>query len=158
MTATLLAVDIFNDPWLDIIIPLVFGGLIIGVAVFLYRLEIVNARKLASVRDEQELLHLQRRVRRRKQIAVMIGIIGALLTLVNSQLPWRRVPWLPPIYLFVLMALVAWILLLAMADFLSTRLYAQKNLRDVRKKQLEMEQALLKMKKADRSGESPERN
>ncbi|MFO1021102.1 MAG: M28 family peptidase [Planctomycetales bacterium] len=158
MLTLLAAVDLFNDPWLDIIIPLVFGRLVIGVAVFCIALKSPTPQNSPPFRTITSSCTCSVASAVRKQIAIMIGIIGGLLTLVNSQLLALSPRKLPPVYLLVLMSIVLWILLLALADFLSSRLFNQMNLKHVRQKQREMEEALLKMKRADRSGESPNRN
>lgn len=153
------ALDIFHDPWLDVLIPLLAGGGVIGVAVYLYRLELKQSASIAATAEsDREFQHLQRRTRRRQQIAGLIGGIGVLLTLANSRVPWTKYPWAVPVYLVILLGLVVWILLLALGDMLSTQVFTRTQLAEVRRKQMELTRSVLERKRADSPNIRPDQN
>lgn len=173
----LLAANIFQDPLLDLLIPLAFGGAVIVVAVGMYRMEVHREPLIAKAENESDALHLKAMIRRRKQIATLIGILGGLLMLSNSWVPWTRIPALTTVYLLVLLILVVWILLLTIGDFTANRVYLTLRLSQIHQRQREMEaifthkqqsspaetppardDTLDRIRQADQSGHDPELN
>jgi hypothetical protein len=181
-TVVFAAFDLFQDPVLDLLIPLAFGGAVLGVAVGMYRMEVKREPLVDKAESDSEALHLKGMIRRRKQVALLIGILGVLLMLSNSWVPWTRSPSLTTIYLLALMILVVWILLLTVGDFTANRVYLMLRLSQLHQRQREMEAiishkkshpetapselppsiptdpTLDKIRQADRSGHDPELN
>ena len=183
MTAiTFAAFDLFKDPVLDLLIPLAFGGAVLAVAIGMYRMEVHREPLISSAESDSDVKHLRGMIRRRKQVAFLIGILGLLLMLSNSWIPWTRVPQLTTVYLFVLLILVVWILLLTIGDFTANRVHLALRLGQIHQRQREMEAifshkqahpdppppaakespakdaTLDKIRQADQSGHDPELN
>ncbi len=138
----LAAFDLFRDPWLDLIIPLVFGGGVIAVACGMYRMEVLRGPLVEKAETELDRAHLRAMIRRRKQVAMLIGLLGMLLMLSHRWVPWAKYPILTTVYLFVLLILVVWILLLTSGDFMANRVYLALRLSQIHQRQREMETIL----------------
>lgn len=177
----LAALDLFKDPVLDLLIPLAFGGAVLAVAIGMYRMEVKREPLVDKAESDSDALHLKAMIRRRKQVAYLIGILGILLMLSNSWVPWTKIPSLTTIYLLTLIALVVWILLLTIGDFTANRVYLTLRLSQLHQRQREMEAiithkkthpeaspppqppspadpTLNKIRQADQSGHDPELN
>ena len=136
---SLAAFDLFKNPVLDLVIPIAFGGTVLGVAIAMYRMEVRREPSIDKAENDAEAKHLRGMVRRRKQVAFLIGILGCMLMLCNSWIPWTRIPNLTAIYLLSLLILVVWILLLTVGDFTANRVYLAVRLGQVHQRQREME-------------------
>ena len=106
---------------------LIFGGILLIVAivmgVLIWRAR--NSLDPAVANDDGSRLHADRQFRRRIQVAIMLGMVGILIPLGDQldQLFVKR-----PVFFFVwvlcLFALVIWMVLIALGDWLSTFAYS----------------------------------
>lgn len=106
----------------DALPALVFGGILILLAAgsaWRYRRP-VERNQLS---DELAFRHARRQRRLRLQISAMVGLVGVLIPL-GDQLPWfRRAPVAFVLFWGAILLLVAWIVLLGLADMAATRMY-----------------------------------
>ncbi len=102
--------------------------------------------------EEAERVHLAARFRRRLQTSGMIAVLGVLIA-VGDLLPvLRRNPGLFGLYWFGVLLLTAWVMLLGVGDYFSTRVHGRAALARLRKKQNELEQEIAEIKRRGSNG------
>ena len=80
---------------------------------------------------ESQLEFADRRYRRRMQVSAMLGIVALAMFASRWIDPWRRdAPWIYMAYWLVIVILVLWVTLLAMADYVATRHFLAKSHQD----------------------------
>lgn len=111
----------------DTLPALVVGALLLAFAVGLAWLQIRSRRELSPLLEGDDLARTQadRQLRRRLQVSAMLGIVGVLIPL-GDQLDWffQARPGLFFFYWIGVLILVAWIVLMALGDWLSTTAYS----------------------------------
>jgi hypothetical protein len=77
----------------------------------------------ADAADRRERGYRRRQFRRRLQTSALLGLLALAIVAGHwmSGPPWR--PWVFAIYWGMVLTVVAWVALLALADLVSTRLY-----------------------------------
>lgn len=81
--------------------------------------------------SEERLNFIDRQYRRRMQISAMLGIVALAMFASRWLDPWRATaPWVYLTYWGVIVLVVLWIMLLAMADYIASRHNIQRTLRD----------------------------
>lgn len=94
---------------------------------------------------EKRFLHSQ--YRRRMQSSGMIVALGVLLNFSNEHLvAWERAPMGFVVYVCIMLVLVAWIVLLALTDFLAHQMVHRIALTKLHEQQRELERAALKLR------------
>jgi uncharacterized membrane protein len=95
---------------------------------------------------EKRFLH--RQYRRRMQSSAMIAILGFLLHGSNEHLiNWQRAPGGFFVYVCVMLILVAWIVMLAMADFLAAQITHQLALARLQEHQRQLEESVAELRR-----------
>ena len=116
----------------------VFGGVLILVSAGLTACHLTARRRGdESGQSEKQLAYARGRFRRRMQASLMIGLAGVAIVI------GQWIPQTPEIYLFYWLSvagLVLWIVALALADMLATRIHYSR----IRREQL-IEQARLRV-------------
>lgn len=126
----------------DRIPGLVFGLLLIGGGIGMLRAQRLAARKLSAAEASiGERRFLTSRIRRRSQVAGMILLIGIMIPVGDSLIPWKRSPATFAIYWMIVIGLAFWTMLLAVADMAATRIHTTAQLNDLRRQQTQLEQA-----------------
>ena len=107
----------------DTLPALIAGALLLGFAVVSAWLQIRARRALAPFLEEDPLArtHADRQLRRRLQVSGMLGIVGILLPLGDQLEPFFRTrPGLFFVYWMGVLVLVAWTVLMALGDWMSS--------------------------------------
>lgn len=95
---------------------------------------------------ERRFLHGQ--YRRRMQSSAMIFVLGLLLHASNEHLvAWQKAPAGFFVYVCIMLVLVAWIVLLAVGDYLASQIVHQTALARLHEQQRELEDAVLELRR-----------
>lgn len=95
-----------------------------------------------------ERLFLHGQYRRRMQSSAMILVLGLLLHASNEHLvAWEKAPAGFCVYVCIMLLLVAWIVLLALGDYLASRIVHQSALARLHEQQRELEDSVLELRR-----------
>ena len=111
----------------DTLPALIAGLMLLGFAVVSAWLQIRARRELSPFLEEDNLArtHADRQLRRRLQMSGMLGIVGVMIPLGDQLEPFFRTrPGLFFVYWIVVLILVAWTVLMALGDWMSTAAYS----------------------------------
>ena len=111
----------------DTLPALIAGALLLGFAVVSAWLQIRARRALAPLLEEDDLArtYADRQLRRRLQVSAMLGIVGILFSLGDQLEPFfRGRPGLFFVYWMAVLILVAWTVLMALGDWMSSAAYS----------------------------------
>lgn len=101
--------------------------------------------------EAAELEFFRRQFRRRMQASGIILVIGVMLPIGDSLIPWRRQDAsVATLYWLLVLALTCWVLLLAMGDLLSTRSQSRAALSRLQRKQRELQEEADRLRAAAR--------
>lgn len=90
--------------------------------------------------DDGEREHYRRQFRRRMQASGIILVIGLMLPIGDSLIPWRKGDAsIATLYWLFVLGLTCWVLLLAMGDLASSRAQSRAALSRLRSKQRELQ-------------------
>lgn len=97
----------------------------------------------------------RRRIRRRSNVAGMILLIGVLIPVGDSLIPWKSKPGTFAVYWIIVLALAIWTILLALGDLAATRAQMMNELNQLHRRQLELRKLArtLKNEPGDRPGD-----
>lgn len=138
----------------DDIPGLVFGGFLVIMAFFMFRAQRKAARN--TVDDPSERRFLQNRIRRRKQVAGLLGLVGLMIVIGDPlmNINWKEAPATFAIYWLIVLAITLWIIVLAMGDMAATYSYSSIEMNLLKRQQRELEAAAERL----RQQQSTERN
>jgi signal transduction histidine kinase len=129
-----------RDEWLPAV---VVGGFLVLLGGWFLKLHVSTWRRhLAdSTLDANERAYLRRQFLRRMQASGLIVLIGILLPVGDQLLrPERGISALgATLYWLTVLGLTCWVLLLAMADMVSTRAHSRAALSRIQQKQRELQ-------------------
>ena len=111
----------------DTLPALIVGALLLGFAVVSAWLQISARRALSPFLEADDLArtHADRQLRRRLQVSAMLGIVGILIPLGDQLEPFfRGRPGLFFVYWMGVLILVAWTVLMALGDWMSSAAYS----------------------------------
>jgi hypothetical protein len=153
MLMPLLLADV-RDDWLPAAAMgaglVLLGGWFMTLHLKAWRLHAVDAGL-----DDRERQFYHRQFRRRMQASGIILVIGLMLPIGDSLIPWRRGDAsVATLYWLFVLALTCWVLLLAMGDLLANRAHSRVSLSRLRSKQREL-QAEADRLRSLRNGGSP---
>ncbi len=96
--------------------------------------------------DPRERGYRRRQFRRRVQTSALLGLLAVALVAGHwtASLPWR--PWAFVVYWGMVLTMVAWVALLALADLVSTRLHFGRVRERYRLEELRLKAELKRMK------------
>jgi hypothetical protein len=92
--------------------------------------------------DPLNRVHAARRLRLRLQVSVLLGVVGILIVLTDTLPAVRRSPVLLTFLVLCVLLLTLWIVALAVADAMTSRLVHLRTASRMRAQQLELEQQL----------------
>lgn len=129
---------------------LVFGTLLaLGGGLMLY----FQRRAAAGLSREnlppQEARFLASRIRRRSQVAGLILLVGVMIPVGDSVIPWSPETagtW--AVYFSIVLALAGWIGLLGLSDLLATRNYARTEFHHLQRQQLAFREMATRLQEA----------
>jgi hypothetical protein len=137
----------------DRIPALIFGGCLIIVGVLMLLAQRRARRDLAQgTTSTGEQAYLNKRARRREQVAGMILLIGIMIPLGDSLIPWEKAPATFAVYWLIVIGLAAWTGLLAIGDLFATRAFMSIELNRLHRKQVELENAAQQLKRGEGNG------
>lgn len=134
----------------------IFGGFLIAVGGgMLWAQQIAKDKIDDASHSEFDRDHLRNRHRRRTQVAGMILLIGVMIPVGDSLIPWQQTPATFAIYWIIVLGLAIWTMLLAFADIAATRLHSSVELGRLKRQQKELEQVAdqLRQEQARQQGE-----
>ncbi|MBC8116678.1 MAG: hypothetical protein H7062_19970 [Candidatus Saccharimonas sp.] len=111
----------------DTLPALIAGALLLGFAIVSAWLQIRHRRALSPFLEEDDLArtYADRQLRRRLQVSAMLGIVGILIPLGDQLEPFfRGRPGLFFVYWMAVLILVAWTVLMALGDWMSSAAYS----------------------------------
>lgn len=88
----------------------------------------------------QDQLYLRNRIRRRSQVAGLILLIGIMIPVGDSLIPWQRAVATFAIYWIIVLILALWTIVLAFADIAATQLHSTVELHQISREQQRLEQ------------------
>ena len=149
----------------DAVMMIVGGGLVVlgGVMIAAHRRTWRREREDAT-HDSFEQTYLRRRFRRRVQTSLLLVVLGLLVALHPVVIPNPKdVPRLFAGWWIAALAVAGWVILMAIADIVSTRAHSHVSLArlNVRQRQLRQQLEHYQRDQADhgsREGERPEEN
>ena len=128
-----------RDDWLPAAVMGV-GLILLGVWFMQLHLRAWRRHAADDSLDDAERTFYRRQFRRRMQASGIIALIGVMVPVGDSIIPWRAddVSVATLYWLFVL-ALTCWVLLLAMGDLVATRAHSRASLSRLQRKQRELQ-------------------
>jgi hypothetical protein len=127
----------------DAIPALCAGGLLMAIGVSMAWFQ-WRFRQPDAGAEELARLHARRQLRRRLQVSALMVLVGALIPIGDllPQFQQGKAPLAFALFWMAILAAVAWIMLLAVADLVSARMYHKvANLR-IRQERRELERQL----------------
>ena len=101
--------------------------------------------------DENDLRYYRSQLRRRVQTSGLIILLGLMIpTGDNIFIPWERFPKSFTLYWIAVLLLAAWIITLAMSDWVSSRFHARaarSSLIELMRKQQELEEEVMRLRR-----------
>lgn len=127
---------------------------VVALSITLFGAGLIRWHRSQWIRQQQdpaiepgERLFLSGQYRRRMQASGMLLLLGILLNASNEFLiPWQKFQPLFFAYVGLMLALVAWMVLLALADLFATRIMHQAALARLREQQRELEHTIGQMR------------
>ncbi len=102
---------------------------------------------------EFDRVHFYRRFRRRMQTSAMLVVLGLLLAVGGTLIPWQNFGAATQLaYWIGVLLLTFWVILLALGDMIATRVHSRISLSQVRQKQRALEQELARLKSRGSNG------
>lgn len=135
----------------DRVPALVFGALLLvtGGSMLLAQRRAAHQVRESTGPDE-DAGFLARRVRRRSQVAGMILLIGVMIPLGDSLIPWRNAPGTFAVYWLIVIGLAVWTGLLAVGDLVATRAQVTQELNRLHRRKLELRDVAQQLQNGDR--------
>jgi len=131
---------------------LVFGGaLVLTAVVMLISQRRAWGRMVADPGLSRELPFLKRRTRRRSQIAGMILMIGIMIPVGDSLIPWKEAPGTFAVYWTIVLALALWTGILAVGDLVSTQVQMSSELHRLQRYEHQLRDAAEQLRKRSSS-------
>ena len=132
-----------------VILHAVAAGISLFGALLMWRHQAVwNRQQIDQQIEAGERRFLQRQYRRRMQSSAMIVVLGGMLHASNEHLvAWQQAPAAFFVYIFVMLILVAWIVALALADFLAAQIVHQTALSRLQEQRQELEKAVVELRR-----------
>jgi hypothetical protein len=105
-----------------------------------------------DVADPVERSYRRRQLRRRVQTSALLGLLALAIVAGHwaSSPPWR--PWAFAFYWGMVLTVVAWVALLALADLVSTRLYFGRVRHRYRLEEMRLKAELERLRRAGNNG------
>ena len=132
----------------DDIPGLVFGAFLVILAIFMVRAQRKARAEISSTTDDpSEMRFLQNRVRRRTQVAWMIGLIGVMIPIGDSLIDWEGAFVTFALYWLIVMGLACWVGVLALGDMAATHAHSAIELNLLKHQQQELERVAEQLRK-----------
>lgn len=129
------------------------GLILVGGLFILWHVREWREERNDSSLDDFDVKHYHARYRRRMQTSGMLVFLGILIPLWDWLLDQKMV--MPATLVgFLVFALVAWVIVLALGDMLSTRNHSHVAMSKVRQKQRELEKKVAELRRQENNGQS----
>ncbi|TWT56895.1 hypothetical protein KOR42_02500 [Thalassoglobus neptunius] len=134
---------------------LIFGGALVVLSIFMLRAQRKAFRVLSESEESRaEKQFLGNRIRRRTQVAGMIGIIGLMIPIGDSLIDWRNAAATFAVYWLIVLALAFWTIILAFADIAATHAHTSIELNQIKRQQRELESVAEQLRQAQNRSSS----
>lgn len=136
--SSMLLADV-RDDWLPAV---AMGGVLILLGGWFMTLHLKSWRQQSADAslDASDLAFHRRQFRRRMQASGIIVVVGVMLPVGDSLIPWRKDDAsVAALYWLLVLGLTCWVLLLAMGDLVSTRAHTRAALSRLQRKQRELQ-------------------
>lgn len=136
---------------------IIFGAFLIaaGAAMLVYQLRNRETRAEDFKLDPHDRRYFEVRNRRRIQVAGLILIIGVMIPVGDSLIPWQRAATTFAIYWMLVLALSFWTILLAFGDMLATRMHTRVSIDRLRAQQRDLEAAAAQLRRKSDAESGP---
>jgi len=140
-----------NNPWPAIIVGIVL--VVIGVGAQQSVVRSWRRRESDPTLEEVDRLYYHRQYRRRVRISATFAILGVLIGIGDVLLPqFQQRPIWPTLYFIGVLFLTGWVLLLGVADFMSTAAHGRAEMARARQKRRELERQVVEFKHRNLNG------
>ena len=130
---------------------LIFGTALLLLGLFMLLAQRKSGRRLAVASLQQnEGRFLRNQIRRRKQVAGMIAIIGVMIAC-GALIPWEKALATFAVYWLIVLGLAFWTILLAFADLAATQLHSSLELNQMNRQKQELERVAKQIRDAQGS-------
>jgi small-conductance mechanosensitive channel len=106
--------------------------------------------------DAAEFHYRRRQFRRRMQTSAMLALAAIALGVGHPLTSWLGAPWFVPIYWIAVLLLVCWMVLLALIDAWSSRLYYGRLQQRCRLEELQLQAEVRRLQAARDKGDADE--
>lgn len=121
---------------------LLFGGFLLVTGIVMLVMQRKGWAQLQGAGvPQRELKYHRRQYLRRSQIAGMILLIGAMIPLGDSLIPWEKAPGTFAVYWLIVLILAMWTGLLGIGDLVSTRLHGSDELNRLHRQEMQLRDA-----------------
>ncbi len=128
------------------------GLVVVGLSFLRWNVREWQEAKNSSHHDDHDRQHYYNRFRRRVQTTSLLILVGVLIPVGDWLIVRGKNPLIATIYWCVVLLLVVWILLLAVADMISTRTYSRVELSKIQQKKRELERQLTHLRTRNSNG------
>ncbi|MGE3313630.1 MAG: hypothetical protein AB7O26_00855 [Planctomycetaceae bacterium] len=139
----------------ETLVAVLAGGLLVvlGISMIVGHRRAWDGQKNDPELAEFDRVHFYRRFRRRMQTSAMLVVLGLLLAVGGTVIPWQNYPAAAQLaYWIGVLLLTFWVILLALGDILSTRVHSRISMAQVKQKQRELELELARLKSRGSNG------
>lgn len=133
-------------------------GLIFGACLIIAGIVMLLSQRKATKQLHQleikpnERNYLSKRISRRTQVAGMILIVGIMIPLGDTLIPWQKAPGTFAIYWLIVLGLACWTALLGLGDMAATHVHSAVELNEIHRQQMELETVARKLKRSEKNG------
>jgi hypothetical protein len=139
----------------DTIVATIAGGflVVLGFSMIFSHRRAWDGQKNDTELAEFDRVHLYRRFRRRMQTSGLLVLLGLLLAIGGTLIPWQNFGQVAQLgYWLGVLIITFWVILLAFGDLLSTRVHSRIALSQVKQKQRELEKQLAEYRNRQSNG------
>jgi hypothetical protein len=130
---------------------LIFGLGLLLVGVTMLSFQRRHGQAPAGPATDVQSRFLRRRARRRTQMAGMIVLIGVMIPLGDSVIPWHDAPATFAVYWLIVIGLALWTALLGMGDLISTRTQMLSELSRLKQQENQLRDAARRLQQLNQS-------
>lgn len=135
----------------DRIPAFVFGACLVigGSLALVWHVRSWRRHRQEAAAGDGDLQYYRRQFVRRIQASSLLVILGILLPVGDSLIPWKHYPGGFAVYWMIVLALAVWVLVLGCGDLLSTRVHSRdalRRLRALRERQRELEREIARIR------------
>ncbi|WP_166820258.1 hypothetical protein [Thalassoroseus pseudoceratinae] len=128
------------------------GLVLVGLSFLRWNIREWREAKNSPLHDDHDREHYYKRFRRRVQTTSLLILVGVLIPVGDWLIIRGKNPLVATVYWCVVLLLIVWIVLLAFADMVATRMYSRVELSKIQQKKRELERQLTQIKSRNSNG------